>query len=227
MLELRRRGHSDFLITLEGRVVMTSAAHRSEVALAELACEALRPRRRPRVLVGGLGMGFTLRAALDALPPAAHVTMAELNPVVVKWCRGPMAVLSDGALADPRVEVVVGDVADVIREAEAGSWDAIALDLYEGPRTRDHHDPHFGSWAVERAHRALRPGGVLAVWSEQPDRRFEKLLSAAGFSVSHKRPGRGGLRHAVTLAVKAEVREGASRGGRPRGSAGRRRSSGR
>src|SRR5689334_5748220 len=97
-LELRRRGTHDFLITIGGRVVMTSASHRSEDALATLTCAALRARPRPRVLIGGLGMGYTLRAALNALPATAKLVVAELNPQVVAWCRGPLAVLTQSAV---------------------------------------------------------------------------------------------------------------------------------
>src|SRR6185369_1452532 len=110
-LDLRRRGEKDFLITIAGRVLMSSAAHRSEDKLAELACAGLARKRRARVLVSGLGMGFTLRAALDQLGPDAEVTVAELNPVVVEWCTsGPLAPLTASAACDPRVTVEVADV---------------------------------------------------------------------------------------------------------------------
>jgi spermidine synthase len=200
-LELRRRGERDFLMTLAGRVLMNSAAHRSEVALAELATAAIAGRAAPRLLIGGLGMGYTLRAALDALPATAHVTVAELEPAVVRWCRGPLAGLTDCAVDDARVTLEVGDVADVIsaasRRVDDGGFDAIALDLLEGPR--GHADPHFGDAALCRLRAALVPGGVVAVWSERPDAGFERRLAAAGFRVERSRPGRGGLRHAVTL----------------------------
>jgi spermidine synthase len=135
-LELRRRGERDFLIVLDGRVLMTSAAHRSECDLATWVCEAL-PPRRPRLLIGGLGMGYTLRAALDALPADALVWVAELEPAVVRWCRGPLSDLHGQALADPRVEIALGDVRAEIRAAAQGTapaWHGIALDLFEGPR---------------------------------------------------------------------------------------------
>jgi spermidine synthase len=200
-LELRRRGERDFLLTLAGRVLMNSAAHRSEVALAELAAAAISGRAAPRLLIGGLGMGYTLRAALDALPATARVTVVELEPAVVRWCRGPLAGLSDRAVDDARVTLEVGDVADAIaaasRRGDDGGFDAIALDLLEGPRGRA--DPHFGDAALRRLRAALLPGGVVGVWSERPDAAFERRLAAAGFRVEHRRPGRGGLRHAVTL----------------------------
>lgn len=220
MLELRRRGAGDFLITLDGRIVMTSAAQRSELALGVLAAEACAGRRAPRVLLGGLGMGFTLRAVLDALPPRARVLVAELHPAVVEWCRGPLAPLTGGAVLDARVEVECADVASLLARAPAGRLDAIALDLFSGPRAPQRDDPHYGQAALARMRSALRPGGVLAVWSEQPDPAFARSLDRAGFAVSRRRPGRGGLRHAVTLGV----REGDSRDGRPRAPAPRRRS---
>jgi spermidine synthase len=200
-LELRRRGERDFLMTLAGRVLMNSAAHRSEVALADLAAAAIAGRAAPRLLIGGLGMGYTLRAALDALPATARVTVAELEPAVVRWCRGPLAGLTACAVDDARVTLEVGDVADVIAAAsrwvEDARFDAIALDLLEGPRGRE--DPHFGDAALRRLRAALVPGGVVAVWSEGPDVGFERRLTAGGFRVERSRPGRGGLRHAVTL----------------------------
>ena len=199
-LELRRRGGSDFLIALAGRVIMTSASHRSESLLAELACDALGPRRRPRVLVSGLGMGITLRAALDRLPRGARVDVAELEPAVVAWCRGPLAELTRDAQGDPRVRVRNEDVADAIARAASGRaprYDAILLDLFEGPGGDE--DPIFGSEGLARLRAALAEEGVLAVWSERPDARFEKRLRGAGFRASSTR-SRGALRHSVTLA---------------------------
>lgn len=211
-LELRRRGEADFLLALDGRVLMQSTARRSEEALGARTAEAVAARRAPRVLVGGLGMGITLRAALERLPPDARVGVVELHARVVAWCRGPLAALSGDALADPRVGVEVGDVADAIaRTARAGGaerLDAIVLDLYEGPhaRTQPERDPFYGRRALERSRAALRPGGVLAVWGEAPDRGFERRLVAAGFRVARARPGRGGRRHAVVLAFAGEPR---------------------
>ena len=196
---LRRRGDADFLIALDGRVIMTSAAHRSESLLAEAACAELGPRRRPRVLVSGLGMGFSLRAALDHLPPGARVDVAELEAAVVRWCRGPLAALTGDAQGDPRVRVRNEDVARTLaRAAGAGPrYDAILLDLYEGPG--GDADPVFGTAGVGVLRSALADDGVLAVWSERPDPRFEKRLRAAGFH-SRRARSRGGLRHTVTLA---------------------------
>lgn len=200
---------------------MTSAAQRSELALARLAVERMGRSRAPRVLVGGLGMGLTLRAALDALPSGARVLVAELHEAVVAWCRGPLALLTGAAVEDPRVEVALGDVADAV--AAGGPFHAILLDLYVGPRRPAADDPHFGRTALERARDALVPGGVFAVWSEAPDPAFEKTLRRVGFAVEKVRPGRGGLRHVVYLAVRASDTPAGPR----RGPARRRRSSGR
>ena len=203
LLDLRQRGETDFLITIDGRVLMNASANISEIALAQLACAPLTHAKKPRVLVGGLGMGFTLKAALDALPADAEVVVAELNPIVVTWCRGPMARLTDGAVDDPRVTVVISDVAAVIRSAAlkgAGRrFDAIILDLYEGPYKGWEH--LYGDAALEISRAALTANGVLAVWSEDPDAAFEKRLKVARFSVNRQRPGRGG-RHVVYIARK-------------------------
>lgn len=205
-LELRRRGERDFVITVAGRVLMNSAWHRSEIAVAQLACRQIADRPRPRVLIGGLGMGFTLRAALDELPRAARVTIGEIEPAVVRWCRGPLAGLTGRAVDDPRVEIALGDVARLITEAGrpgAELFDAIVLDLYEGPRTatQAREDPFWGPAALRRTREALAPGGVFSVWSEDPDAAFEKRLASAGFKVERRRPESGGPRHAVYLAL--------------------------
>ena len=205
-LALRRRGESEFLITVAGRVLMSSAAHRSEMALAESACAHLAGRSGPRVLIGGLGMGFTLRAALDHLPSDARVIVAELNPTVVEWCRGPLAELTGRAVEDRRVEIVVGDAADlIVRAAEGGAdarYDAILLDLYEGPRESGGgaDAPFYGRRALKTTRSALAPGGVFAVWSEDPDPAFERRLRGDAFRVERLRPRSGGPRHVVYLA---------------------------
>ncbi len=205
----------------QGRVLMTSAAHRSESLLAQTAVSRLPLRRSPRILIGGLGMGLTLRAALDALPAGATVIVAELHPVVVDWCRGPLAPLTGGAVDDPRVEIRLGDVAQTI--GSEGAFHAIVLDLFVGPRRPGADDPHFGQAALARTRAALEPDGVFAVWSEQADPSFEKGLRAAGFAVEKARPGRGGLRHLVYVAF----REPGTPACPPRGRGRRRRSSGR
>ncbi|MCM0081978.1 spermidine synthase [Geomonas sp. Red32] len=204
VLELRRRGERDFLITVNGLVLMNSSLHRSEVALGEVACAPLKEHPAPRVLVAGLGMGITLRAVLDALPPSAAVVVAELNPVVVDWCRGALAPLTASAVSDPRVTVEIEDVSRVIMKSAGGGerFDAVVLDLYTGPHSRSDKvmDPLYGSVAIELTRSALRPGGVFAVWGENVDAAFEKRLKGAGFAVTTDRPGRGGLRHVVYLA---------------------------
>jgi spermidine synthase len=200
-LELRRRGE-DFVITVTGRVLMSSMAHLTEVAVAEAACREIANRERPRVLIGGLGMGFTLRAALDVLPRSGRVVVAEINEAVVRWCRGPLAPLTRAAVREPRTKVQLQDVGDVISEAARAPgqrFDSIILDLYEGPRaaTQGKEDPFFGREALRRTREALTPGRVLAVWSEDPDAAFEQRLRTAGFKVERRKPGKGGPRHTV------------------------------
>lgn len=205
-LTLSRRGERELLITIDGRVLMNGVANRSELALADLACAELARTARPtpRVLVGGLGLGFTLRATLDALPADARVTVVELNDVVVRWCRGPAAVLTDDALQDPRVTVQIADVSGVIAAAarDHAVYDAILLDLYEGPHEATQHrrDPFYGAAALRTTRAALAGGGIFAVWSEEPDRAFEKRLDKAGFQTDRRRAGKGGRRHVIYLA---------------------------
>ena len=200
-LELRQRGDTDFLIVIGGRVLMTSASRSSEEALSTLAFEALRARAAPRVLIGGLGMAFTLRAALDVLPAAASVVVAELNPEILGWCRGPLGPSTRHAVDDPRVTVELADVARVIADAAPGSLDAILLDLYEGPNaaSQEADDPFYGPAALARTRAALAPGGILGVWSEDADAPFAKRFAAAGFTVTTHRIGAGGRRHLVYL----------------------------
>ncbi len=197
-LELRRRGDSEFLIVIAGRVLMNSASRRSEEALATLACAHLKAAASPRVLIGGLGMAFTLRAALDSLPAGARVTVAELNPVIVEWCKGPLAASTANAATDPRVTIHLGDVAALIAATKPRSLDAIVLDLYEGPHeaTQRRDDPFYGPGALHRQAHALAPGGVLAVWSEDADDAYAKRMRRH-FTVSTHRIGGGGRRHIV------------------------------
>lgn len=223
VLELRRRG-DDFLLLEDGRVLMNSHADRSERLLARLACAEL-GGAAPRVLVAGLGMGITLRAALDLLPAGAHVVVAEREPQVAAWCRGPLAPLCGGALDDPRTRLHTGDVAEVLGEAASRgpAFDAVLLDLSEGPppaRLGEH--PHYGRRALARTAQAIAPGGVLAVWSEQPSAAFERELRRLGLSFRCERAS-GARRHAVYVARRAG---GGTGRGAPGGGAGRSRSTG-
>jgi len=211
VLELRKRGDRDFMILINNRVLMNSSANRSEIVLGELACRKAAANPRPRVLIGGLGMGLTLKAALDSLPFAARVVIAELNPVMVTWCSGPLAGITKNAVGDPRVTIEIENVSTVIaRAAKPGAeqFDAIIIDLYEGPGASSDalYDPFYGSNALKTTAAALSPGGVFAVWGESPDASFEKRLAAAGFIVDRERPGRGGLRHVVYVAQKSVSR---------------------
>ena len=204
-LQLRRRGDREFLIVIAGRVLMTSSERVSEQALATLACAPIAWRDAPRVLIGGLGMGYTLRAALDALPATAAVVVAELNATVVAWCRGAISLLSDAAVLDPRVRIEVADVSAVIRDSPRSRYDAILLDLYEGPHaaTQRPDDPFYGSAALRRSRAALTPGGMFAVWSEEPDAAFSRRFAAAGFETTTHRLGKS-RRHVVYLGRRSK-----------------------
>jgi spermidine synthase len=200
-LELRCRADRDYLITLDGRVLMNGTASRSEQALGRAAAESTAGSESPQLLVGGLGMGFTLRAALDALPSDARVVVAEIDPAVVRWCEGPLAELNRSVLDDPRVEVTIADVAKPIGDSD-GRFHAIALDLYEGVRLPKPGapDPYYGDDALRALRRALRVGGVFARWCEQSDPAFERRLARAGFAFERANVGRGGRRHSVYVA---------------------------
>lgn len=205
-LRLMRRGH-EFSIKLGIAELMTSRLFGSEEALATLAAEKLRDRAKARVLIGGLGMGFTLRAALGAFGPAARIAVAELVPAVVRWGRGPMADLFAGCLDDPRVQVIEADVAALIRAAKP-PYDAILLDVDNGPEgmTQTANDQLYSARGLAAARAALTPGGVLAVWSQGPDREFARRFEKAGFAVEEKmvraRGARGGARHVIWLGVR-------------------------
>lgn len=208
-LELRKRGGQDFMISIGGRVLMTSMLTDSELAIAELGCETIRDRKRPRVLIGGLGLGFTLRAALDSLPRSAEIVVAELTPAVAEWCRGPLAPVTDRSVFDARVEVLVSDVTDVIASAARGErprFDAIVLDLYVGPgeSKREAAHPLYGSDSLIAAHRALAAGGRYAVWGEGRDAAFVERMRRAGFRAhTTRRGGKGALKHTLYLGDKA------------------------
>ena len=204
---LQRSG--EFSIRLGHYELMNSRLSGSEEALATLACDRLRSRERPRILIGGLGMGFTLRAALAALGPDARVVVAELVPAVVDWARGPMRDIFGTSLADPRADIHATDVGRLIRSAPS-AYDAILLDVDNGPAglTRKANDALYDAGGLSAAHAALRPGGVLAVWSSGSDSHFSGRLRKSGFDVeevrAHARGSRGGARHAIWIATRPE-----------------------
>lgn len=204
-LRLLRRG-SEFSIMAGPVSLMNSRMSGSEEALASLTLERLAGVQRPHMLIGGLGMGFTLRAALAILPADARVTVAELVPAVVAWARGPMAEVFGDSLSDPRLAIRESDVGALLN-GEA-LYDAILLDVDNGPEglTRDRNDKLYTVQGLRRSLRALRPGGILAVWSSHPSTPFTNRLSAAGFVVEEAkvraRAGKG-ERHHIWLARKA------------------------
>ncbi len=205
-LRLKRRG-AEFSIMLGDSELMNSRLSGSEQALATLARERLAERPAPRFLIGGLGMGFTLRAALERLGPKAEVVVAELVPAVVAWARGPMAEVFGDSLTDPRARIREGDVGAIIAEAR-DAWDAILLDVDNGPDglTRASNDGLYTAAGLRIAFGALRPGGILAVWSSGPDAAFTKRLKQAGFAVeevpTRANGKRGGARHMIWIATK-------------------------
>ena len=206
-LRLFRRG-DDFMIVLAGNELMSSRMSGSEEALALITCDRLRYRPAPHVLIGGYGMGFTLRAALDVLPARASVTVSELVPEVIAWARGPMAELAAGCLDDPRVDVAEGDVAALIRQTR-DAYDAILLDVDNGPDglTRLANDQLYSIDGLAHAKRALKPGGVLAIWSAYADHAFTRRLNASGFAVEQvevrARSNGKGPRHTIWLAKRS------------------------
>lgn len=186
-LVLSRRGH-EFLIRAGGHDLMSSRDDLSARALAEIGCSALAEAglpATPRVLIGGLGMGFSLAAALERLPANATVEVAELVPAVVEWNRGPLAELAGAPLDDPRTRVLVGDVAELIAAARA-RWDAVLLDVDNGPDALAHEQNAalYRREGLRHAHRALRPGGIYGVWSYSDQGSFARTLEAAGFAAS-------------------------------------------
>jgi spermidine synthase len=201
------RQDTEYVILANGRSLMSSRMHGSEEALATLACRRLRTVEAPRVLVGGLGMGFTLRATLDLLTADATVVVAELVPAVVEWHRGPLGPLAGHPLKDRRVVVYVGDVGATLR-ASPGQFDAVLLDVDNGPSafTASHNSGLYDDRGLAAARAALTIGGTLAVWSAWEDRKFEQRLRYAGFTVTveriRARLKKGGPRHTVFLGVK-------------------------
>ena len=205
-LRLMRRG-SDFMITLDRNELMNSRMSGSEEALATMTAERLAGRKAQRWLIGGYGMGFTLRAALAQLGADARLTVAELVPKIIEWARGPMAELTAGCLDDPRVTLVQSDVALQIAK-ELNAWDAILLDVDNGPDglVRAGNDRLYTRQGLATARDALRPGGVLAVWSAAKDPVFANRLRKAGFSVDEiqvrARSNGKGAKHTIWFASK-------------------------
>ena len=204
-LRLMRRG-AELSIMTGGTELMNSRLSGSEEALAALTCGRISGRPAPRILIGGLGMGFTLRAALAGLGPDAQVLVAELVPAVVAWARGPMAELFGDSLSDPRVSIHEGDVAELIGPARR-AYDAILLDVDNGPEglTRAANDRLYDVSGLAAAKRALRAGGVLGVWSSAANPAFSKRLRGAGFQVDETpvraRGARRGALHLIWLAT--------------------------
>jgi spermidine synthase len=202
-MSLTRQG-TEYVIFAGGKPLMSSRMHGSEEALAAFGCAAARARDEPCVLVGGLGMGFTLRATLDVLPKDATVVVAELVPAVVEWNRGPLGPLATHPLKDTRVRIELGDVAATLR-ASTRRFDAVLLDVDNGPAafTATHNTRLYDDGGLAAARAALKPGGVLAVWSAWEDRRFEQRLKHGGFTVQVERVrGRlkkGGPRHTIFI----------------------------
>ena len=203
------RGKDHFSITIEGgHELMTSRQHGSEDALGRLPCQRLTNRESARVLIGGLGMGFTLAAALAELGPGASVIVAELIPEVVDWNRGPLGQCSGWPLNDPRCEVIVEDVANLIARSRR-SFDVIALDVDNGPEglTNHQNDQLYDTRGIETARDALVPGGILAYWSSGRDHAFRKRLRRSGLSVEEipvRAHANRGARHIIWLARKLE-----------------------
>jgi spermidine synthase len=206
-LRLFQRG-DDFMIVLDRNELMNSRMSGSEEALAVMTCERLRGGTALHMLIGGYGMGFTLRAALAALGKEAQVTVAELVPEIIEWARGPMAALAAGCLDDPRVTLAPGDVADVISAGPA-RYDAILLDVDHGPDglVRPANDRIYSAAGLAKAKAALKPQGVLAIWSAAPDAGFTRRLHEAGFAVEEvsvrARSNGKGPRHVIWFASVA------------------------
>ena len=206
-LRLMRRG-TEFSMMLGPNELMNSRLSGSEEALATLACRRLEAVKGPHLLIGGLGMGFTLRAALAVLGAEARITVAELVPAVIAWARGPMAGLFGDSLNDPRVDIREADVADVIA-ARASAFDAILLDVDNGPEglIRKANDALYDPKGLKAIRRALRPGGILAVWSSGQHPAFTRRLGDAGFDVNEVNlratTRRSGARHVIWFATKA------------------------
>jgi spermidine synthase len=205
-LRLMRRG-AEFSMMLGQNELMNSRLSGSEEALATLACRRIEAVKRPHLLIGGLGMGFTLRAALAVLGPEARITVAELVPAVIAWAKGPMAGIFGDSLGDPRATIQSADVIEVI-QAHPSAFDAILLDVDNGPEglIRKANDALYDIKGLKAIRRSLRPGGVAAVWSSGPNALFSKRLRDAGFDVNEvavrATAKRSGARHVIWFATK-------------------------
>src|SRR6266576_62600 len=206
-LRLMQRG-ADFSMMLGPNELMSSRLSGSEEALATLACRRIEAIKRPHLLIGGLGMGFTLRAALAVLGPEAQITVAELVPAVIAWARGPMADIFGDSLDDPRASIREADVVDVVRSHDS-AFDAILLDVDNGPEglIRKANDALYNLKGLKATRRALRRGGVLAGWSSEPKPLFSKRIRDAGFDVNEvgvrATAKRSGARHVIWFATKS------------------------
>jgi spermidine synthase len=207
-LRLMQRGH-EFSIKLGQNELMSNRLSGSEEALATLAWHRIKARPQPRLLIGGLGMGFTLRAALAVMSAEARATVVELVPAIIAWARGPMADMFGDCLSDPRVEVREADVAQSIAAAKS-IYDAILLDVDNGPEglTRQSNDVLYDLQGLRAAHTALKSGGVLAVWSSGPDPKFTERLRKTGFDaeeINIRATGKkGGARHVIWMATRRD-----------------------
>ena len=189
----------EFSLRLAGQVLMTSRSHGSEDALATLAFKRLKAKS-PRVLVGGMGMGYTARAALDRVGRDGEVVIAELIPEVVEWNRGPLAAAAGNPLGDPRCSVILGDVRQTIARA-TGEYDALLLDCDNGPDAfvQKNNASLYSPRGLSEAHQALRPQGVYALWSASAEEWFVRTLHDAGFTGTMERSG---PRHAIFVATR-------------------------
>jgi spermidine synthase len=205
-LRLMQRG-AEFSIMLGQNELMNSRRGGSEESLATAACKRLPPNNAPSILIGGLGMGFTLRAAQAVLGAGARIIVAELVPAVVAWARGPMAQVFGDSLADPRVDIREQDVGQLIR-AKPAAYHAIVLDVDNGPEglSRTANDALYDAKGLRSAYTALRPGGIFAVWSSAPDQKFSRRLRDAGFEVEEvmaRAKGKRGARHTIWIARRS------------------------
>jgi spermidine synthase len=206
VIQLTRRD-DEYVILAAGRHLMSSRMHASEESLAALGCRRAAALTQPAVLIGGLGMGYTLRAALDLLPAKATIVVAELIPGIVDWNRGPLAPLANNPLADPRVRIEIANVAATLR-ASSAEFDAILLDVDNGPGafTDSANAALYSAPGIAAAHASLNPGGTLAIWSAHEDPKFAHRLRSANFTVhtEHTRAhANKGPRHTIYLAQKS------------------------